>query len=55
MSEQASPHSTHRYVMPTSALGKTLNGFFNGLVARLTRPASASRGAGCCTSGGGQR
>jgi deazaflavin-dependent oxidoreductase (nitroreductase family) len=45
MSEQASPHSTHRYVMPTSALGKTLNGFFNGLVARLARAGLSLKGS----------
>jgi deazaflavin-dependent oxidoreductase (nitroreductase family) len=45
MSEHASPQSTHRYVMPTSALGKIVNGFFNGSVAALAKVGLSLKGS----------
>jgi deazaflavin-dependent oxidoreductase (nitroreductase family) len=37
--------STSRYVMPTTALGRVANNFFNALVARLTRLGVSVRGS----------
>jgi deazaflavin-dependent oxidoreductase (nitroreductase family) len=44
MSEHSSPEST-RYVLPTTALGKTVNGFFNSLVAVLAKAGLSLKGS----------
>jgi deazaflavin-dependent oxidoreductase (nitroreductase family) len=44
MSEHSSPEST-RYVMPTTAPGKAMNGFFNALVAALAKVGLSLKGS----------
>jgi deazaflavin-dependent oxidoreductase (nitroreductase family) len=45
MSEHTSPEGAPRYLMPTTTLGKTVNGFFNSLVARLTKAGLSVKGS----------
>jgi deazaflavin-dependent oxidoreductase (nitroreductase family) len=44
MSEHSSPEST-RYVMPATAPGKAMNGFFNSLVAALAKVGLSLKGS----------
>ena len=45
MPEHASPEATHRYVLPTSTLGKAVNGFFNAVVAALAKAGLSLKGS----------
>jgi deazaflavin-dependent oxidoreductase (nitroreductase family) len=45
MSEHTSPESAPRYQMPTTALGKIANNFFNSLVAALAKAGLSLKGS----------
>ena len=45
MPEHVSPEATNRYVLPTSTLGKAVNGFFNSLVAALAKAGLSLKGS----------
>jgi deazaflavin-dependent oxidoreductase (nitroreductase family) len=45
MPDHTSEPSTHRLIMPTTTLGRTVNNFFNSLVARLTKAGLSVKGS----------